>query len=593
MAVRGATDREEERRRYAASSPLTNLVRALGRDVERWLPVALEPLPETFRLTLHRQDRQWTADQVKALGAVNLPWMGDEQAFVMPFARGRAPEGDAQRLMAILHETGRITRQEAASMLPVPLLNPEQHHLALDMCAAPGSKATQLAEVLHPNGVVIANEPVSGRLNMLVSNRSRLGLANMVIAQHDGRHFARVPPPGLDLVVADVPCTGTATTRKNRDVWWDWTPKEGRKMFTTQVEIAERGANLLAPGGQLVISTCSLDPIENEAVVAEVLRRCPHLTLMPIETERFPGLILHDGLSDWPLLDETGRPVASDAWSDLPFFKEAHASPAARIQRGVAEDAQRERAIADALPRCKRLWHDDNNTGGFFLALLVHDPAQGLEKARTYHSRRELQRDPSEPIHLRPAPSTTPNSVVEADPETVNHVETLYGWSLDDHSVWMRGKRLNVAPPTVRDRLFDPPCPTNKGDAWPGGTFHPVQTVHVGLPAFTLKKDSWRSRQESLYLFGDRMTANVSEVSEAVFRDLIQGWAPMIEEFASATGSEAPSPGARLVRCTVNEQHETISVWVGARVTLMIDRNEQDVLRRKLGLPWRSEEETS
>ena len=54
--MRGPTDREEERRRYAASSPLANLVRALGRDVERWLPVALEPLPETFRLTQHRQD---------------------------------------------------------------------------------------------------------------------------------------------------------------------------------------------------------------------------------------------------------------------------------------------------------------------------------------------------------------------------------------------------------------------------------------------------------------------------------------------------------------------------------------------------------
>ena len=591
--MRGATDRDEERRRYAASSPLTNLVRALGRDVERWLPVALEPLPETFRLTQHRLDRKWTADQVKALGAVALPWMGAEQAFVMPFARGRAPEGDAQRLMAILHETGRITRQEAASMLPVPLLNPEQHHLALDMCAAPGSKATQLAEVLHPGGVVIANEPVSGRLNMLVSNRSRLGLANMVIAQHDGRHFARVPPPGLDLVVADVPCTGTATTRKNRDVWWDWTPKEGRKMFNTQVEIAERGANLLAPGGQLVISTCSLDPLENEAVVAEVLRRCPHLTLMPIDAERFPGLTLHDGLSDWPLLDESGLPVDPAMWAELPFYKEAHASPTARIARGVADDAPLERTIANALPHCKRLWHDDHDTGGFFLALLTHDPAHGLTKAPTFHSRRERQREPNEPLHLRPTPRVTSNSVVEADPQTVEHIETLYGWSLDGQSVWMRGKRLNVAPPAVKARLFDPPCPTNKGDAWPGGTFHPVQTVHVGLPAFTLKKDSWRSRQESLYLFGDRMTANISHVSEPVFRDLLRGWAPLVEEFASATDEGNLQPGARLIRCTVGGRPETISVWVGARVTLMIDRNEQDVLRRKLGLPWRSEEEAA
>ena len=162
----------------------------------------------------------------RALGAVPLPWMPDETGFSMPFARGRAPEGLAQRLMALLHETGRITRQEAASMLPVRLLELKSNSLALDMCAAPGSKTTQMGERLHPNGVVVANEPVSGRLNMLVSNRSRLALTNVVVTQHDGRHFGRLPPPGFDVVVADVPCTGTATSRKNPDVWWDWTPKE-------------------------------------------------------------------------------------------------------------------------------------------------------------------------------------------------------------------------------------------------------------------------------------------------------------------------------------------------------------------------------
>ena len=252
----------------------------------------------------------------------------------MPFARGRAPEGLAQRMMALLHETGRITRQEAASMLPVRLLNHEASMLTLDMCAAPGSKTTQLGEALHPDGVVVANEPVSGRLNMLVSNRSRLGLANIVVTQHDGRHFARLPPPGFDAVVADVPCTGTGTTRKNRDVWWDWTPKESRKMFKMQVEITMRGASLLVPGGHLVYSTCSIDPVENEAVVAEVLRRCPYLELVPMTLE---GLTLHAGLTCWPLLDERGAPATTEGMEDLPFFDAAHLDPATRIERGEGE----------------------------------------------------------------------------------------------------------------------------------------------------------------------------------------------------------------------------------------------------------------
>lgn len=476
-------------------------------------------------------------------------------------------------------------------MLPVPLLDLQQHHLALDMCAAPGSKATQLAEGLHPNGVVVANEPVSGRLNMLVSNRSRLGLANMVVSQHDGRHFARVPPPGFDLVVADVPCTGTATTRKNRDVWWDWTPKEGRKMFTMQVEIASRGANLLAPGGQMVVSTCSLDPVENEALIAELLRRCPHLELLEITERMLPGLTLHNGLTAWDMLDEQGEPVPEGAWPSLHFFDHAQLSPTDRIRLVEDADEDVERAIHASLPRCKRLWHDDHNTGGFFLALLAHRKDSGLTKAPTYHSRRERQRDTNEPIHVRPTPRTTSNSVVEADPGVVQRIEELYGWSLEGHSVWTRGKRLNIAPKTVRSRLFEPLCPTNKGDAWPGGTFHPLQTVHVGLPAFTLKKDSWRSRQESLYMYAERMTSNVTEVDQATFKRLLQGWAPMVESFIDHVGGPPMRSGACLVRCAVLGQNETISVWVGARVTLMIDRNEQDVLRRKLNLPWRHEEE--
>ena len=91
--MRGPTDAHEERRASAERSPLAALARQLGRTMETWLDVALEPLPETFRISLHRSDRDWTVEQVKALGAVPLPWMPDETGFSMPFARGRAPEG--------------------------------------------------------------------------------------------------------------------------------------------------------------------------------------------------------------------------------------------------------------------------------------------------------------------------------------------------------------------------------------------------------------------------------------------------------------------------------------------------------------------
>ena len=585
--VRGPTDAAEERRAYAQRSSLAALARHLGRNDEAWLNTALEPLPETFRISHHRSDRAWTVEQVKALGAVELPWMGDEAAFVMPFARGRAPEGLAQRMMALLHETGRITRQEAASMLPVRLLHADSACLALDMCAAPGSKTTQLGERLHPSGVVVANEPVSGRLNMLVSNRSRLGLANVVVTQHDGRHFGRLPPPGFDAVIADVPCTGTATTRKNRDVWWDWTPKESRKMFKMQVEITVRGASLLVPGGHLVYSTCSMDPVENEAVVAEVLRQCPYLELVPMHLE---GLRLHPGLTGWPVLDEEGEPVPLSETDALPFFQPEHLSPKDRLDAGVGDRAQ-EAAVEQQLPHCLRLWHEDNNTGGFFVAQFRHVPEGDESTARAYRSRRATRHDSDWTPTVKAPPKPTSNSVVRAEEEVVNHVESMYGINFSESSLWQRGKRLNLAPPMVHDRLFKPPSPTNKGDVWGGDSFHPVRVVHAGLPAFTLKKGSWRSRQEALYAYGNRFENNVAAVTPEVFVRLLRGWAPLIEDFSDETGLSDLPAGAYLLRSELPWGLETISVWVGARITLMIDVNEQNILRHKLNLPWRDEEE--
>lgn len=585
--MRGRDVAEQERAAAARTSPLAALVDHLGRDVEKWLQTALAPLPETFRISLHRTDRSWTVDQVKAFGAEAIPWMPEGTAFTMPFERGKAT-GDAGRMMALLHGTGRITRQEAASMLPVRLMDRERNRLVLDLCAAPGSKTTQVAEHLHPNGVVIANEPVSGRLNMLVSNRSRLGLTNVVVTQHDGRHFARLPPPGLDAVIADVPCTGTATTRKNRDVWWQWTPKEGRKMFTMQVAIASRGAALLVPGGELIYSTCSVDPIENEAVVAELLRRHPFLEVEAVEV---PGLKLHRGLNRWPLLNEDGTLCDEDDAEELAFFSDHHRSPVSRLIRGIGED-ENERRIADALLRCGRLWHEDHNTGGFFVAKLRHrEDAAPDATAQTYRSRRAVRTSPDWTPPLKRLPAVTVNTVVEADDDVVRTVQSMYGMDLSAYSIWQRGKRLNIAPPMVRQRLFDPPSPTKKGEVWPGGSFHPMRVAHVGLPAFTLKKDSWRSRQEAVYVLRDGFTANIRDITEEVFIRLLCGWAPLLENFAEETGIMDLPSGAFLFKSKVSSGEEVLSVWIGARVTLMVDLNEQNILRRKLALPWRDEEE--
>ena len=215
---------QEELREISENSLLSKMVESLGIDVDNWLDFAVDTLPETLRLTGSRSDVEWTKGELRKMGGVPISWMPEESAWQMPFARGKAPEGYAKRMMSILHDSGRITRQEAASMLPVELLGITDETVVLDMCAAPGSKTTQVAEKLAPSGFVIANEPVASRANMLISNRARLALPNVLINQQDGRHIGRIPPPGYDAILADVPCSGSATTRKNVQVWQKWRP---------------------------------------------------------------------------------------------------------------------------------------------------------------------------------------------------------------------------------------------------------------------------------------------------------------------------------------------------------------------------------
>ena len=120
-------------------------------------------------------------------------------------------------------------------------------------------------------------------------------------------------------------------------------------------------------------------------MVAEVLRRCPYLELVPMPLD---GLTLHPGLTRWPLLDEVGAPVDSDNVEQLPFFDPAHLDPATRLERGEAEEGV-ENAILDQLPHCLRLWHDDNNTGGFFVAQFRHKSEASPENvAQAFRSRR-------------------------------------------------------------------------------------------------------------------------------------------------------------------------------------------------------------
>ena len=573
----------------ANQSLLTKLAANLDIELEQWLSSATAVLPETLRVTKTRSDRDWTVNELKKMGGKPIPWMPDESAWQMPFARGKAPNDYAKRMMTILHDSGRITRQEAASMLPVEILGITDETVVLDMCAAPGSKTTQIAENLPPHGFVIANEPVSSRANMLISNRARLALTNVLINQQDGRHTGRIPEPGYDAIIADVPCSGSATTRKNVKVWEKWRPLDSRSLFTLQVCIAESGARGLRPGGKMVYSTCSIDPIENEAVVAELLRNCPWMELVEINDDVLPGLIMRDGLSAWEIIDDEGKPVEIvDTLPKLPGLKLAHIDPQKRHMIDENVDEGNENNIAKQLKRTKRLYHMDNDTGGFFVALLRHKPEATPEgKAKVYIPKRKLVQDSGWEPRIIDVRAGGRHAVVPAEAEEVSQVVEQYKLNTNGLRWWKRGRRLNITPESVYDRLYNPMCPNKDGNLWQNDTFHPLKIIHAGMPCFVNNKGAWRTRQEAIPAIEKIIGDVVVEVEIQTVIELLNDDAILKEDLLPKEMKEYSGP--LILGSTILNQRVLISAWSGNWISLMISTTEKDILRAKLELPFEYE----
>ncbi len=548
--------------------PLVKLAKSLGLDVDNWLEVSSSPLPVTLRLSPDRHDIEWTKQKLISLGGKPIEWLPNCDSWIMPFNKGDYPNEECKKWMILLHETGRITRQEAVSMLPPVVLEPKNDQLLMDTCAAPGSKATQLAEAV-PGSIILANEPSSGRLNMLVTNRGRLGLNNMLIMQHDGRHIGRMPSPGLDGIIADVPCTGTGTTRKNKELWWKWTPKDGRSLFRLQTDIAFRSAQLLIPGGRMVYSTCSLDPVENEAVVVEILQRCPWLELIDIESERlFPGLKVHRGIKEWPILDNDAEVVEfTGELPKLPGLREEMLNP---TQRNLA---------SPNLEYTIRVNQNDNNTGGFFVALFRHiEEATPEGVAKSMIPKHIPDREPKQ----LPRPNQNRHTSIPASEEVISSICEQWGLNRENYAWWHRGKRVNLSSKSVLDRLYNPATMNNKGDFWPTETFHPLRIIHVGQPSFTDNKGQWRVKQESLEFLRSDLSNNIFDVPKETMIKMLEGEVPLVEDFPV----KLPA-GTAIIRF---EEH-LASVWTAARVSFMMDENEREILRLKLGVTYGGEEE--
>lgn len=176
----------------------------------------------------------------------------------------------------ILHLAGFFYIQEATSMLPVAALtHNHQPNIIADIAAAPGSKTTQLATHITNDGFIVANDMSSSRLKMLNANLIRQGVSNFGLLNKDGATMDQILPPVFDSILLDAPCGGEGTIRKDKKAWDNWSESSLRSLSDVQKSLITTAWSLLAPGGRLVYSTCSLSRQENQEVVEHLMSTCP------------------------------------------------------------------------------------------------------------------------------------------------------------------------------------------------------------------------------------------------------------------------------------------------------------------------------
>uniref|UniRef100_A0A3Q2PRA7 tRNA (cytosine(34)-C(5))-methyltransferase n=1 Tax=Fundulus heteroclitus TaxID=8078 RepID=A0A3Q2PRA7_FUNHE len=367
-------------------------------EFEQFMEAMREPLPATIRITgykshakeiLHclkdkyfKDIQELEIDGQKIEAPQPLSWYPDEQAWHTNMSRKiirKSPLLEKfHQFLVSETESGNISRQEAVSMIPPLLLKIESHHKILDMCAAPGSKTAQLIEMLHsdmdvpfPEGFVIANDVDNKRCYLLVHQAKRLNSPCIMVVNHDASCIPTLQMDSggkkdillYDRVLCDVPCSGDGTMRKNIDVWKKWTTSNSLHLHGLQLRIAVRGVEQLAVGGRMVYSTCSLNPIEDEAVIAALLEKSEGALELEDASADLPGLKRMPGVTSWKLMTKEGQWFSD--WSEVPSSRHTQIRPT------MFPPKDPEKLASMHLERCMRILPHHQNTGGFFVAVLV------------------------------------------------------------------------------------------------------------------------------------------------------------------------------------------------------------------------------
>lgn len=253
------------------------------RKLEACLDIKLK---KSIRVNTIKIDRDKLLKRVRKIGIKlkQIPWYKD----------GFFIENEISIAKTLEYFLGYYYIQEASSMIPPLVLNPKPKELILDMCAAPGSKTTQIAMLMKNSGLIVANDNSLKRIKALRANLQRMGVKNCLVSFEKGE-FIWKKKIKFDKILVDVPCSGSGKIITSPFSLSLWSQTAVERLSGLQKKLLFSASKCIKKSGVIVYSTCSLDPEENEEVIDFCIKRLGLTT----EEIRIKNLKYREGITKW------------------------------------------------------------------------------------------------------------------------------------------------------------------------------------------------------------------------------------------------------------------------------------------------------
>ena len=202
-----------------------------------------------------------------------VPWISNGYFYEAEDAPAKHP----------FYSAGLYYLQEPSAMTPASRLKVQPGERVLDLCAAPGGKATELGAALQGEGLLVANDINTARARALLRNLELFGISNSFVTNEPPHVLAERFPEFFHKIMVDAPCSGEGMFRKNPAVVDSWQEKGPEYFSKLQREIIVQAADMLLPGGMMFYSTCTFSPLENEKTITHLLKERPDMEVIPME----------------------------------------------------------------------------------------------------------------------------------------------------------------------------------------------------------------------------------------------------------------------------------------------------------------------